>query len=504
MTGTRNDELPEELHQLLLFPGITPQHVDRIYNDLGIDTLAKLEAAIKKQLLRALPGFGAKVELGIKKNLKLVKEIPERLPIAFVYPIAIDLLSLIRNYSEVSRAEIAGCLRRFTETMEHLEIVIATEEPRLVAKQLLELPHLQRVTSHTEEQLVIVLQYLWPLEVVLTLVPSASFAFSWLYRTGSKQHLQQLEQLAKEQELELQWLGIRDPKSNEILQFNSEIQIYERLTLPYIPSELREGREEIARIQANKGSPRLIELGDLQGDLHMHTNWSDGGNRIEEMARAAIARGYRYIAITDHSRSLKIAGGLSIERLLKQREEIKIIERKLQKEFGEFSILCGIEMDILADGRLDYPNELLQEMDLVIGSIHTAFDQDEYRITKRVMDAILNLHIDFIAHPTGRLIGRREPYPVNMEILFTAAKETGTALELNSNPERLDLKAEYIQEAIEKYGILITINTDAHSIEELKNIELGIGTARRGWVQPEHVINTWSLDRLKQYLSRND
>lgn len=235
----------------------------------------------------------------------------------------------------------------------------------------------------------------------------------------------------------------------------------------------------------------------------MHTEWSDGGNSIEEMARAAYRLGYRYIAITDHSRSLKIAGGLSIERLREQRQKIREVEKRLQEEWQDdsFRILAGVEMDILPDGRLDYPDEVLQELDLVIASVHTAFKQEEKVMMKRILAAVENNHVDIIAHPTGRLIGRRAPYAVNMEVLIKAAKETGTVLELNANPNRLDLAPEYLEMAM-KEGVHLAINTDAHRTDELENMGVGVGTARRGWVEPDRVINTWTLDQLLSFLKR--
>lgn len=483
-----------DLQRFLLLSGLQPLTIEHLTQKLGIDSYTKLEEAVKKQKIRAIKGLGAKVELNIKKNLKQIREIPDQLPIAFVYPIAVELLSYIRRFPEVKRAELAGSLRRFRETVKDLDLIIVTDEVDPVIDQLTQLPNVSEVILREQEKISIQFQYLWPIKVDLLLVSEASFAHSWIRLTGPYEHYIQLEQRAKDQGTE--W--------EQFKQLQSEEEIYRQLGLSYIPPEVRVGSNELERIDQEGQTPRLIQADDLLGDLHMHTNWSDGGNSIEEMARAAFQRGYRYIAITDHSRSLKIAGGLSIERLLKQKEEIKKIEKKLNTELGEFRILCGVEMDILADGVLDYPDEVLMEMDLVIGSIHTAFNQDEYRLSKRIMDAILNNHVDFIAHPTGRIIGRREPYAVNMEILFTAAKATGTALELNSNPERLDLKPEYLQEAIEKYNIPITINTDAHSVKELNNIEIGVGSARRGWVRAENVINTWPLDRLMNYLKRND
>lgn len=445
-------EVPLEVQQMLRFPRLTAKQIGYLYRRLGIDSLAKLDAAAKKQRLRKIPGFGAKVELQITKSMKQMQATPEALPIAFAYPIAQQLLERLRRYPEVQRAALVGGLRRYEETVEKVELVVATHQYAAVQERIIHLPNLTQVTMKDEGKVLVRLQYLW--EVIVEIHITTAEAFE--------------------------------------------------STLQHIPAEIRDTIRVNEWGAEHSEVPRLIEVSDLQGDLHMHTNWSDGGNSIEEMARAALERGYRYIAITDHSRSLKIAGGLSIERLLQQKEEIKKIERKLQQELADFAILCGIEMDILADGTPDYPDELLQEMDIVIASIHTNFNQDEYTITKRLIEAVLHRHVDFIAHPTGRIIAKRDAYPVNMEVLFKAAKETGTALELNSNPERLDLMAEHIHEAIYTYDIPITINTDAHAVEELDNIHYGIGTAQRGLAKPEHVINTWPLEQLREYLRRND
>lgn len=498
--------IPKDLLVLLRIPGLGPKGVGRLYKELGIDTLEKLEEAGKKQRIRALSGFGAKTELKILKGIKQMRERPDRIPIAFAYPIAHELKEKIERIHGVEKAAIAGSLRRFRETVKNINFIVSTADIEKVAKRLLDLPNITDVVLEESDHIIVEIHYLWPIHVDIRLVPPQSFAHALQQYTGSAEHITQLKERAYERNLQISEHGIisNGPGTERLEVLSSEEEIYRRLGLPYIPPEIREGRGEIARAGKEGVLPRLIRIEDIQGDLHMHSDWSDGGNSIEEMARAAYQRGYRYIAITDHSRSLRIAKGLSIERLLKQKEEIKRIEKKLRQQWQEdFRILSGVEMDILADGQLDYPEEILQEMDLVIGSIHSAFKQDEYNMTKRIIGAVLNNHVDFIAHPTGRLIGQRDPYAVNIEILIKAAKETGTALELNANPHRLDLKPEYLQQAIEA-GVLITINTDAHSVDELANMEVGVGSARRGWVEPEHVINTWPIDQLIHYLKRND
>lgn len=505
-------KIPPDLLLLLKIPGLGPKSVGRLYRELGIDRLEKLEQAAKAQQIRKLSGFGAKTELHLLKSIKQMKEIPEEIPIAILLPISREIKEFLAGIAQIEEAEVAGDLRRMKETGKELLFVISTKQPRAVVDLLRQLPRLAKVVEEGAEnedwrskeghsgeiRLVVELTYLWPIRVHFFIVPPESFAYALLYHTGSREHLDRLEERAET--MGVRFLPTRLVVGKKAENVATEEALYRRLGLSYIPPEIREGKGEIAH--SEQGTiPRLIRLEEIQGDLHMHTDWSDGGNSIEEMARAAFRRGYRYIAITDHSRSLQIAGGLSIERLVEQRKRIREVEKDLREEFCDetLRILAGVEMDILQDGRLDYPDELLQELDLVIASVHTAFKQEEKVMMKRILSAIENNHVDIIAHPTGRLIGHRGPYAVNVDILIKAAKETGTVLELNANPNRLDLAPESLERAM-KEGVFLSINTDAHRTEELENMEVGVGTARRGWVEPDRVINTWPIHRLIQYL----
>ncbi|CCQ95819.1 DNA polymerase/3'-5' exonuclease PolX (Includes: DNA polymerase type-X; 3'-5' exodeoxyribonuclease) [[Clostridium] ultunense Esp] len=494
------ERIPPDLLLLLRIPGLGPRSVGRLYRELGIDSLSKLEEAAKAQKIRKLTGFGAKTELNLLKSIKQLKEIPEEIPIASLLPIAREIREWVMNVDGIEKAEAAGDLRRMKETGKGILFVLAVRSPDEAVPLLLQFPKVKKVLEKGKEGVTVELEYLWPIRVDFRLVSPQSFSSALLYYTGSEAHREKLMVRAKERGIIFTPYGLEGSRKRET--FATEEDLYRRLGISYIPPEIREGREEVER--AVKGEiPRLIRLEDIRGDLHMHTEWSDGGNSIEEMARAAYKRGYRYIAITDHSRSLKIAGGLSIERLREQRQKIREVEKRLQEEWQDdsFRILAGVEMDILPDGRLDYPDEVLQELDLVIASVHTAFKQEEKVMMKRILAAVENNHVDIIAHPTGRLIGRRAPYAVNVEVLIKAAKETGTVLELNANPNRLDLAPEYLEMAM-KEGVPLAINTDAHRTDELENMSVGVGTARRGWVEPDLVINTWTLDQLLSFLKR--
>lgn len=291
--------------------------------------------------------------------------------------------------------------------------------------------------------------------------------------------------------------GVQQLQDGKTLTFESEEQFYRKLGLPYFPPELRQGRGE-TEIDPDEELPVLVRDEDIKGDLHMHSQWSDGHNSIREMAEAAKAKGYQYIAITDHSRSLIVAGGLSIEELERQREEID----KVNREVEGITVLAGVEMDILSDGRLDYPDDVLQSLDVVIASIHSSFQQDEKTMTKRMLQAVENPYVHIIAHPTGRLINRRDGYAVNLREVFKRAAETGTVLELNANPNRLDLNDVLLKQATEEYGVTIAVNTDAHRIDGLDLMRYGVGMARRGWLTPENILNTRPLDKLRAQLRK--
>ena len=286
--------------------------------------------------------------------------------------------------------------------------------------------------------------------------------------------------------------GLKTARMATLLTFNSEEEFYAHFDLPFIPPELREDGSEVDHYNEGYG---LIRLSDIKGDLHMHTTWSDGAHSLEEMAEACRKKGYQYMAVTDHSQYLKVANGLTVERLKRQREEIN----RLNASYTDFTILAGIEMDILPDGSLDYDDDILEEMDLVIASIHSSFSQPKEKIMERLKTALYHANVNIIAHPTGRLIGRRDGYEVDMDMLIELAKETNTVLELNANPNRLDLSAANIRKAADA-GVKVAINTDAHRIETLNHMEIGVSTAKKGWIKKSSVINTWNKDELVSFL----
>jgi DNA polymerase (family 10) len=335
------------------------------------------------------------------------------------------------------------------------------------------------------------------LQIDLRMVDHDCFGSTLQYFTGSKQHNIALRERGHRQKLKLSEYGITDLESGIIERFTDEEAFYERLGLQFIPPELREGQWEVERAE-QKAIPSLIDVGELKGDLHVHTDWSDGHDSIEDMALAARARGYQYVAITDHSAGRGVAHGLNEERLRSQIAEIK----RLNESMEGFRILTGIEVDIRADGALDLPNELLSELDIVIAAVHSAMSQEQGRMTERMLRAMRNPHVDVLAHPTCRLLGEREPIMVDLEAIFRAAAETNTALEINAMPSRLDLKDIHALRAKE-LGVKLVISTDAHSTSHLDLIRFGVGVARRGWCEAKHILNTRPLDEVEAFLRRS-
>jgi DNA polymerase (family X) len=488
-------EIPEGLIPLLKLPGLGGKKISKLYNELGITDIESLKQACLENKVQTLAGFGKKTE---EKILAVIEEIgkqPERFPLAVVLPIAEEIEKALTNMRGIHRFSRAGSLRRMRETVKDLDFIIATTEPDLVREQLLSLERIDEVIANGETKVSIRLKYEYEIPVDFRLVQPSEFATTLHHFTGSKEHNVKMRQLAKERGEKISEYGVECVKSGKIKTFPSEEEFFRHFGLSYIPPEVREDGSEV---DAFRNKLEFIRLSDIQGDLHMHSSWSDGAHSIEEMAEACRKKGYRYMAITDHSQYLKVANGLTPERLRAQREEIA----RLNEKFEDFTILAGVEMDILPDGSLDYDDDLLEEMDLVIASIHSGFSQPREVIMKRLKTALMNHHVDIIAHPTGRLIGRRNGYDVDIDMLIELAKETNTALELNANPNRLDLSAQHVKKAQEA-GVLIVINTDAHHIDMLQDMEIGVSTARKGWIRKETVINTWDLDQLHAFLKRH-
>ncbi|MFC4075695.1 DNA polymerase/3'-5' exonuclease PolX [Salinithrix halophila] len=491
------EELPAGLPSLLEIPGLGPKSIHALYRELKITNLDELEEAVKEGRIRNLAGFGEKKEKNMLEGIRNYRERPRHHLLVHALPIAEKILKRLQELPEVSRAETAGSLRRMKETVKDIDLVVATEAPSAVAKVLTEMPEVTKVVASGEKKVSLLIDLGLEIQVDVRLVAPSQFISTLHHFTGSKEHNVRIRQRAKEFGWKVSEYGICDPAKGEDFAFREEKELYEKLQLPYVAPEIREDRGEFERTADEL--PRLIRLEDYRGDLHMHTRWSDGTGSIKEMALAAQKRGYRYIAVTDHSQSLRVAGGLTAEDLKRQREEIEAVN----EEMKDFTVLAGVEMDILPDGRLDFSDEVLKELDLVIASIHSSFQQDEETITRRVLNAMENPYVHIIAHPTGRLINRRGPYALHLDRVFQKAKETGTILELNSHPYRLDLNDIYLKKGKEEYGLTFSINTDAHAPEGFDFINMGVATARRGWLEPADVINTWPLDQLLERLNGN-
>lgn len=486
-------EVPETLLDILRVPDVGPKRTTLFWKKLGLTTVADLEQAARAGRLRELPGLGEKTEARILANLEARKRSLGRVPLGQAWPLAQELLAYLRALPHVRTAEVAGSLRRMKATIGDLDLLVASDDAPAVMAAFVVHPLVARVLMHGATKTSVELDN--GLQADLRVLPPARFGTLLQYFTGSQAHNVKLRELALKQGLSLSENAfVRQSDNSEILCAN-ENEVYKMLGLPLIPPEMREDRGELELAQTTR-LPRLIEWRDLQSDLHSHTDWSDGRASLRDMALAAQHRGLKCLAVTDHSQSLAVANGLTPERLRAQRKEIDA----LQAEFGtNFSLLQGAEVEIRADGHLDYDDETLRDMDIVVASLHTALRQDRARITERLLRAIENHHVDIIGHPTGRIVPDREGADLDMETVFRAAAEHGVALEINANPARLDLDDVYARRAVE-LGCLIAINTDAHHPHDFGLAHFGIGTARRAWLTAENVINTWPVEKLLQWL----
>jgi DNA polymerase (family X) len=485
-------EIPSTLLPLLKLPGLGGKKVAKLYKELGVEDIHMLKDACVNHHIQALAGFGKKTEEKILEAIEQFGSRPERLPLATVLPIATAIEKALGTFTDVVRFSRAGSLRRGRETVKDLDYIIATENPAAVREQLLQLDKVKEVIASGDTKVSVVLAYEYDLSVDFRLIEPKAFVTTLHHFTGSKDHNVRMRQLAKDRNEKISEYGVENLETGEVLTFDSEEAFFAHFGLPFIPPELREDGKEVELFTE---STPLIRLEDMKGDIHMHSTWSDGGYSIEEMAEACRARGYQYMAITDHSQYLKVANGLTKERLLKQGEEVQ----RLNEKYDDFTILRGIEMDILPDATLDFDDEFLASLDFVIGSIHSSFSQDRETIMERLKAAVENAHVDMIAHPTGRLIGRREGYDVDVDMLIQLAKETGTILELNANPNRLDLNVENLKKA-QANGVKIAINTDAHNLDMLEDMAVGVRAARKAWLECDTVVNTWDIDKLLTYL----
>lgn len=483
-------DIPQGIIDMLNIPGVGPKTAKLLYDKLGIVDLVMLERMAHAGKIRGLPGMKEKTEENILRGLELLKRGRDRMDLKTASDVARSFVEHLRKLKDVKKIDAAGSLRRIKDTVRDIDILVSSGKPEKVMDAFVSAPDVENILAKGQTKASIVT--VDGIQVDVRVVEDVSYGAALLYFTGSKAHNIKLRQLAIRKGLKLSEYGIFRRKKR--IAGKTEEEMYKTLGLPYMVPELREDRGEFEAVAKGK-LPRLVTQGDIRGDLHVHSNWSDGGSSMEEVVLKARELGYEYIAITDHSQGLKIAGGLGKSELNAKKKEID----KLRKKYRDIKILFGAEVDIDSDGKLDYPDKALNGMDVVVAAIHTGFKQTMEKLTERIIKACQNRHVDIIAHPTGRLWGAREPYELDLEKLFRVARDTNTAMEINSFPQRLDLNDIHCRMA-KDLGAMLAINTDAHIAQQLELMKFGVATARRGWLEKEDALNTLSFDRFKQKL----
>ncbi|MEM7330616.1 MAG: DNA polymerase/3'-5' exonuclease PolX [Chloroflexota bacterium] len=491
-----SQDVPPTLVDMLKIEGVGPKRVKQIYESLGITTVAELTEAAKEGKLKGLPGLGAKSEAKLLAAIDaLSRHGDDRVSIGTAWPIAQEILQKLAELPGVTKTAVAGSLRRMRETIGDIDLMVAADEADPVMDLFCGLPNVESVVGRGPTKARVVL--LNGIGVDLRVLPAERWGTLLSYFTGSKDHNVRLRELALKKGLSLNEHAFTPVDGGDEILCEDETAVYKTLDLPYIPPVMRENRGEIELAQAGK-LPSLLQDSDIISDLHMHTTWSDGKNSVLEMAQAAQAQGLQYIVITDHSMSLGIANGLTPERLEAQAEEIKAANEVMG---DSFKIFRGTEMEIKADGTLDFSDDVLAKLDFVIASLHVSLKQPREQVTQRMLNAINDPHVDMIAHPSGRLLPGRIGADLDMDAILQAAADTGTIMEINANPSRLDLRDSHVRRALE-LGVKISINTDAHQINHFRFRHYGVATAQRGWATAVDVVNCWPVEKFMSYIER--
>lgn len=492
------EELKEELSPGLLdileIPRLGPKRVKKIYDELGIDDVDDLEKAAQEHQIQELSGFGKKTEQnileGIQENKK--KKGVERYLLFRVEEYVADLIEYLEKKEGVNKVTAAGSFRRRKETIGDVDLLVTCEDREETAQAFVDYEDVKEITAQGEKRSAVILKS--GLQVDLRIIDEEQYGSALMYFTGSQAHNVVLRQLAQDQGLKLSEYGVFDGDDN--LASATEEEVYQALGLNYIPPELRENNGEVEASQ-NEELPELVTVDDIKGDLQMHTTASDGKNTLKEMLEGARAKGYEYLAITDHSQRVSVAGGLDEEELLAEIEKME----ELNQEYDDFTILKSCEVDILKDGRLDLADEVLEKLDVVVASTHFYRDLDKAEQTERIIKGLRNPHVNILAHPTGRIIGKRTEMEMDLEKIMKTAVEEGCFLEINASPKRLDLSDKYCRLAKE-LGLKLVISTDAHSVEQLDNMSYGVDQARRGWMTADDIVNTRGVKELKKLLDK--
>jgi DNA polymerase (family 10) len=481
-------EFPPGVRMLMSVPGVGPSLARRVYEELGVDSLEDLRTVAEDGRLAELPGLGEKSAQNVLRALGRVSKRESRISIAKARPVVEELAEMMRSCESLQNLMPAGSLRRWAPTIGDVDLMATSSDPSAVMDVFTSLPIVSQVLGHGPTKSTIITDN--GLQVDLRIVEDKYFGSLIQHFTGSRDHNIELREYALQRGKSLNEYGISEVKTGNSQAFADEESFYASLDLVFIPPELREGNGEIGAARRH-ALPDLVTVEDIRGDLHMHSDWSDGALPIEDMVRIAKGHGYEYVAVTDHSSGAGMTGGAIPERML---DEIARI-REVEKEVGGIHVLAGCELEIKRDGSLDFADEILERLDWVIASIHSGFNQAEDEMTARMIRAMENPNVDCIAHPTGRLIGRRAPYAVDLEAVFRAAARTKTALEINSHPDRLDLSDNHARRARE-LGVMLVVNTDAHAPAHLDNMRYGVAMARRGWAETSNVLNTRGYNEL--------
>ncbi|WP_342441168.1 DNA polymerase/3'-5' exonuclease PolX [Lysinibacillus sp. FSL K6-0075] len=486
--------VPKGLLPLLKLPGLGGKKIAKLHQELGIDSAESLKAACEAGKVRELAGFAVKTEEKILKELANLANRSERLPIWQLEPVVLQIEALLGSMKEVERFSVAGSFRRALETSKDIDFIVVTEEVEQVREKLLKGLAIQEVVAAGDTKISVILELEEPVSVDFRLMKDNEYATALHHFTGSKDHNVRMRQLAKARGEKISEYGV-EQEDGTVLTFQEEAAFFAHFDLPWIPPSLRIGTVEFDKTNTIQN---LVRLEDIKADLHMHTTWSDGAYSVAEMGEALLARGYQYSVITDHSQFLKVANGLTPERLEKQRVEIEAFNAA----HPEFHLFKGTEMDILPDGSLDFEDQVLKELDFVIASIHSSFTQSQDKIMARLLTAMQNPYVHMIAHPTGRIIEDRDGYNPDMKQLIAWAKEYGKILELNANPYRLDLCVEHLEMAFAA-GVPVAINTDAHDIAHLRFMDIGVRYANRAWLPKDMIVNTWTREQFEAFIRRN-
>jgi DNA polymerase (family 10) len=481
--------VPDELIAIMDIPGMGPKTLSMLHKAKGISNLSQMEKAVEDGSLVGLPGIGEKKVENIKRGIQLLKQSKGRMNLGIAFPVAKQIVETLREKTGSRKIEWAGSLRRMRENIGDIDILATGLNPEKIVHTFTHLPGVKEILASGETKASVIVE--GGIQIDLRVVEEDSYGAALQYFTGSKGHNIHLRGIAKARGIKINEYGVF--KGEKKIGGKEEKDVYRALGMDWIEPELREDRGEIEASQDGH-LPKLIEQSEIKGDLHVHSKWSDGTSTIEEIARAAQKRGYQYVAICDHSKSLKITHGLDESRLMKQIEEIDRINEKMKG----FQILKGTEVDILSDGKLDLSEKVLEKLDLVVAAVHSGFKQDKERMTKRIIRAIEDPLVHVVAHPSGRLLGARDPYEVEIEQVMEAAKQHSKALEINAYFERLDLDDIHCRKAKEM-GIRVAIGTDSHHLDQMWMISLGVAVARRGWLEPIDVLNTLPLKEILKW-----